>query len=113
MPLKTNPLKLNKLQLKTLTLLQGLARVDEASEPGENGEVAIVAFPHAHGDHFHIGDVVVATRDTTGLANEAVWHALERKGLARAVWPEKIILTKEGMDYETGLVDEIFHMGHH
>lgn len=113
MALKVNPLKLNKLQLKTLTLLQGFTRVPEACEPMENGEIAIVNFPHAHGDHFHIGGVVVATKDTTGLANQAVWNALDRKGLARAVWPEKIILTKSGLDYETGMVEEIFHIAHH
>ena len=85
MPPKKNPLKLNALQLKTLTLFQELARNPETSTRIEQtGEVAITAMPHPHGDHFHVGKAVVLSRDATGLANPAVWNALERKGLARS-----------------------------
>ena len=113
MPTKKNPLKLNPLQLRTLTLLQALAQIDEASEkgPGE-GEVTITHFPHAHGSHFHLGDAMVDGADATGLFNEIVWHALDRKGLARADWPNQITLTREGLSYETEMADEILHRGH-
>ena len=55
----------------------------------------------------------MATKDATGLFNEAVWHALERKGLARADWPHRITLTALGLQYDTGLAGEIFHPAQH
>jgi len=113
MPPKFNPLKLNPLQLRTLTLMQGLASLPDAAERAANGEITITRFPQAHGDHFHLGNAVVAAKDATGLYNEAVWNALERKGLARADWPHRITLTGEGLAYETGLGNEIFHRSPH
>jgi hypothetical protein len=114
MPPKKNPLKLNPLQLRTLTLLQALAQIPEAvvAGPGE-GEVTISRFPQAHADHFHLGDAIVSGEDATGLFNENVWHALERKGLARADWPNAIVLKPEGVAYDTGLAEEILHRGGH
>ena len=73
----------------------------------EAGEASISQFPQAHGDHFHLGDAVVAGKDATGLYNEAVWNALARKGLARSDYPRQIVLTAEGLGYDTGLADEI------
>ena len=67
MPQKRNPLNLNPLQLKTLTLLQELARIagkPAAAEDGEPGGVAITEFPNAHGDHFHVGEALVSPRAT-------------------------------------------------
>jgi hypothetical protein len=113
MPPRNNPLKLNPLQLRTLTLLQALARVQGAALRNPNGEVAISQFPSAHGDHFHLGDAVVAAKDATGLYNEAVWNALTRKGLARADYPRQIVLTSEGIGYETGIANEILHRSSH
>ncbi len=110
---KQNPLKLNPLQLRTLTLLQTIARIPRAATAGANGEVIISQFPAAHGDHFHLGDFVVRGKDATGLYNEAVWNALTRKGLARAEWPHQIVLTPQGLGYDTGLVDEILHRDAH
>ena len=110
---KANPAKLNPLQLKTLTLLQAIARIPGAAAMGANGEVTISQFPHAHGDHFHLGDAVVDGRNATGLYNEAVWNALSRKGLARAEWPHRIALTQAGLGYETGIADEILRRGAH
>jgi hypothetical protein len=114
MPPKTNPLKLNPLQLKTLTLFQALARLEGAgvTGPGE-GEYTIQQFPNPHGDHFHLGGAVVAARDASGLHNEAVWNALTRKGLVRAEWPHTVVLTAEGAAYDTGMVDEIFRRAAH
>ncbi len=113
MPPKSNPLKLNPLQLRTLTLLQGLASLPDAAVREPNGEITVVRFPQAHGDHFHMGNAVVAAKDATGLYNEAVWNALARKGLARADWPHRITLTLDGLQNNTGLAGEIFHASGH
>jgi hypothetical protein len=114
MPPKTNPLKLNPLQLKTLTLLQELARHPELATPvPETGEVLLSQIPHPHGDHFHIGAKVVAARDATGLHNPAVWAALERKGLAKGSFPYALRLTAEGQTYHTGLAEQILHGSSH
>jgi hypothetical protein len=111
---KPNPLKLNALQLRTLTILQALARVPNAGEEGpQAGEVTINRFPQAHADHFHLGDAVVSGSHATGLFNQAVWNALTRKGLARAEWPSAITLTAEGLAYDTGLEEEILHRSAH
>jgi hypothetical protein len=113
MPLKSNPLKLNPLQLRTLTVLQGLASLPDSAVREPNGEITITRFPQAHGDHFHLGNAAVATKDATGLFNEAVWNALARKGLARVDWPHRLTLTAEGLGYDTGLAQEIFHAAGH
>lgn len=111
---KQNPLKLNPLQLRTLTLLQAIARLPNAASVGPNaGEMTIERLPPAHGDHFHLGDAVVSGKDASGLYNENVWHALERKGLARADWPHRITLKPAGMGYETGMAEQIFGKSGH
>jgi ribosomal protein S19E (S16A) len=108
MPPRHNPLKLNPLQLRTLTLLQALARDPAAARGGPGaGEVTVDRFPQAHGGHFHVGNAAVSAKDASGLYIDKVWHALERKGLARADWPHNITLTAEGLAYETGLAHEI------
>ena len=111
MPPKTNPAKLNPLQLRTLTLLQAIAQIPDASKPTPDGDTAINAFPHAHGDHFHLGDATVRGSDATGLENESVWNALARKGLIKCAWPNEIALTPEGVGYDTGIADQILHKG--
>jgi hypothetical protein len=113
MPPKKNPLNLNSLQLKTLTLLQELARLPGHSRPGEEPDsVVITSLPYPHGDHFHLGQALVASRDASGLRNPAVWTALERKGLIRTL-PDSAVLTPLGLDYETGLRDAILRVGGH
>lgn len=114
MPPRQNPLKLNPLQAKTLTLLQHMARSERhAGAPQEDGSVAVGNFPPPHGDHYHIGDAVVMGRDATGLFNPSVFVALERKGLTKPSLPGSAILTAEGLAYDTGLADQILHRGHH
>jgi hypothetical protein len=114
MPTKRNPLNLNPLQLKTLTLLQELARLaGKPAAPDEGGGIAITQLPEPHGDHFHLGEAVVAARDATGLRNPSVWAALERKGLIRPKLPEAVILTALGQQYDTGLRDAILHRAEH
>ena len=111
---KNNPLNLNPLQLKTLTLLQAMARVDMFSQPGTTeGERDITSMPHAHGDHFHLGEHLVMARDATGLNNQAVWTALERKGLVATDFPNSVTLSAAGVKYDTGLRDAILHSGGH
>jgi hypothetical protein len=112
MPPKRNPLGLNPLQLKTLTLLQELARLPAYSRPVEDAGVAVRP-PEPHGDHFHLGDAVVATRDASGLRNPAVWAALQRKGLILSMYPEGAVVTPLGLDYETGVRDAILHKTGH
>jgi hypothetical protein len=111
MPPKANPAKLNPLQLRTLTLLQAIARIPGAASATPEGDTAITQFPHAHGDHFHLGDATVRASDATGLENENVWNALSRKGLVKCEWPSQIALTPEGIGYDTGIADQILHAG--
>jgi hypothetical protein len=114
MPPKRNPLNLNPLQLKTLTLLQELAQL--AGKPvaeDEPGGLAITELPNPHGDHFHLGEAIVAARDATGLRNPAVWAALERKGLVKTQFPQSATLLAAGRDYDTGLTDAILHRATH
>jgi hypothetical protein len=111
---KHNPLKLNPLQLRTLTILQALATIPEAVAEGpEAGERTIIRFPQAHADHFHLGEAMVMGHDAAGLFNEAVWNALTRKGLARPDWPRTITLTAAGLAYDTGLAEKILHRSGH
>ena len=111
---KKNPLRLNPLQLRTLTILQQLARFPETStRNAETGEVMITNLPSPHGNHFHCGDALVLSKDATGLRNEGVWKALERKGLARSMFPLGIALTPEGQSYDTGIRDCILHRADH
>ncbi len=112
--MKKNPLKLNKLQLKTLTLLQELAKSPHTSTlDEETGSVSITSFPDPHGNHFHIGSKVVMASDATGFKNEGVWQSLHRKGLAKATYPVVLILNKEGLAYDTGLYEKILHGSDH
>src|SRR3546814_9503076 len=99
---KKNPLKLNALQLKTLAILQQMARSPEHAQPGdEEGSMLVTNFPAAHGNHFHVGDAVVLTRDASGLANASVFVVLERKGLLRSLHPMGAMLTAEALAYDT------------
>ncbi len=113
MPPRHNPLKLNSLQLKTLAILQRLARSPHhATAPDEAGAVRVERFPSTHHDHLHVGDAVVSGRDATGLNNPAVFVALERRGLARLVEGAALV-TAAGMAYDTGLEASLFHAASH
>lgn len=111
---KKNPLKLNPLQLRTLAILQQMARSPNHAQPGdEEGSVMVGNFPHAHGDHFHVGDAVVLARDASGLANPNVFAVLERKGLLRSLHPMGAVLTAQALAYETGVADQVLHRADH
>ncbi len=113
MPPKQNPLRLNKLQLKTLTLFQELALSPETSSVREDGGTLITSLPQPHGNHFHLGEGVVMASDATGLKNQSVWRALERKLLIESSFPMALILTKAGKSYDTGLREKILHLADH
>jgi hypothetical protein len=114
MPPKKNPLKLNKLQLRTLTLVQVLAKDERTSERDpETNEITINHMPHAHGNHVHIGAFTVSAKDASGLNNPAVWTALSRKGLVRIGLGSAITITPEGLDYDTGLSDHFVEESDH
>jgi len=104
MATKTNPLKLNKLQLRTLALAQVIAEDPALIHRDEgSGDVTLLRLPHAHGDHVHIGAFSVSVRDISGFSNPSVWTALERKGLSRHANGVTVTLTAEGLAYDTGL----------
>ena len=109
----TNPLKLNRLQCKTLVLLQTLAELPRYATQGpEEGETVIASIPPAHGDHFHLGPWIVLARDATGLGNSSVRAALIRRGLVRDA-AGRTVLTAAGKDYETGMSEAILHGSDH
>jgi hypothetical protein len=111
---KKNPLKLNALQLRTLVILQQMARSPNHAQPGDDeGSIFVSNFPAAHGNHFHIGDAVVSARDASGLANGNVFAILERKGLLRSMHPMGAMLTADALAYDTGLADEVLHRSDH
>lgn len=111
---KKKPLKLNKLQLRTLVLAQVLCADSSVSRRDEEaGEVTLLRLPHAHGDHFHIGKFAVSAREASGLHNPAVWNALARKGLVRLDSPMEITITAPGLDYDTGLSERFLAPSDH
>jgi hypothetical protein len=111
---RSNPLKLNPLQARTLALLQALARQPDMASPADgDGTVLLRGLPTPHGDHFHIGAAVVRSRDATGLANPSVYGALARKGLILAGPRGMPVLTAAGLGYDTGVVDRILHRSDH
>ena len=110
---KNNPLRLNNLQLKTLTLLQQLAVFQKSSELNRDDEVTIDGLPQPHGNHFHIGDKLVMSKNATGLFNPSVWKALERKGLVYGRFPMTVTLTSKGLSYETQMTDKILFSSDH
>ncbi|WP_085904563.1 hypothetical protein [Kiloniella majae] len=112
MPSKKNPLKLNKLQLRTLVLAQVIGRDERQAVHHPNGDVTLSQLPHAHGDHVHVGEFVVSAKDASGFNNPAVWIALARKGLVKE-GGQPITLTAEGVTYETGLGDKFLEKSDH
>ena len=114
MPPKHNPLKLNGLQLRTLALLQELARHPETSKRDDaTGVVTITGLPMGHGDHLHVGSFVVSARFASGFSNPAVWTALARKGLVGTGYPEAMTLTAAGGAYATGLAESLARPSDH
>ena len=111
MPDRPNPAKLNTLQLKTLAILQELAR--SGGDAQADGSVALARLPRPHGDHFHVGSALVLAKDATGLTNPAVFGALERKGLVARGTDGRLLLTAPAIAYETGVAGQILHRADH
>lgn len=110
---RRNPKKLNPLQMRTLALLQELARHPQTSTTQSDGSVTITMLPQKHGNHVHIGARVALVKDASGLWNEKVWNALHRKGMAEGMFPVAITLTPEGLAYDTASVAGILHGSDH
>jgi len=112
-PMKKKLIKLNPLQKRTLALFQLLAdNPESATLDIKTGEVTISYLPEVHGDHVHIGNYVVSGQDASGFSNEAVWRALERKGLIKSAFPIQATLTPQALEYDTGLRDQFEHSDH-
>ena len=111
---RPNPKKLNALQLKTLAILQAIARQPAfADSPDRDGTVSIHTLPHRHGDHLHVGAAVISAGDAAGLDNRNVMNALARKGLLRHGPAGLPSLTLEGQTYRTGIDAAILHDADH
>jgi hypothetical protein len=111
---RPNPKKLNSLQLRTLAILQAIARQPALADPPEqDGTVSIHSLPHRHGDHLHVGGAVVSARDASGLGNPNVLNALARKGLVRHGPAGLPGLTLEGRNYQTGILATLLHDADH
>ena len=111
---KKNPLKLNKLQLRTLALAQVIARDPNSSKMDDiSGNVELLAIPRPHGDHVHVGQFVVSAVEASGFSNPAVWLALSRKGLVSHQNALTITLTAQGIAYDTGLADRFLTESDH
>ena len=108
MPMRKNPLRLNKLQLRTLALTQLMAKDKELSEtnPGDD-EVTVSTVPSPAGGTVQIGSIAFSARDASGLSNPSVWKALERKGIIRFDSSLRIVVTATGLNYDTGLGDKL------
>ena len=112
--MRPNPKKLNGLQLRTLAILQAIARQPAlADPPAQDGTVSIHTLPHRHGDHLHVGAAVVSGRDASGLSNPNVLNALARKGLLRHGPGGLPSLTLEGRNYQTGIGATLLHGADH
>jgi hypothetical protein len=48
-----------------------------------------------------------------GLANQAAWTALARKGLIKSMFPHVAVLTPAGLAYDTGLGGAILRRAEH
>jgi hypothetical protein len=106
--------RLNPLQSKTLVLLQILAKDADSSAPiADSEDIRITRLPHGHGNHMHVGEFVVSTKDASGLENPAVWVALARKGFVREGWPSEIVVTAAGLAFSTGLESKFVSMSDH
>lgn len=104
----SNPKRLNALQLRTLAILQAIARDPVYAEPPDaDGTVLIRGLPEPHGDHYHIAGGIVSARDASGLGNRNVFEALVRKGLLRPGPAGMPVLTAEGLAYDTSAAGRI------
>ncbi len=76
-------------------------------------EIRLLRLPSLYGDHIHIGRYVVSARDASGLSNNTMWTALERKALLHRVNSLPATLTKDELDYNKGLADKFWTRSDH
>ena len=111
---KKNPLRLNKLQLRTLALAQVLASDEKFSTTNEDdGSVQILSMPKPHGNHLHAGEFIISAKEASGLSNPSVWLVLQRKGLVSEQTPLTVTLTSDGIGYDTGLGERFLKRSDH
>lgn len=96
-------IKLNDLQLRTLALLQQLASDDEISTDHATGGRTVHMVPQPNGDHMSFGQLTVTSRFASGLVNENVWNARQRKGIIDGVFPHQVTILPVGLSFDTGL----------
>jgi len=101
---KINPLKLKKSELKTLALIQELARRDESSWAQSNieGDQRVNITPTPVEDRLYFGNFSIPKPTTARLFKRGVWLELERKGLAKPITDHSVTITREGLNYPTG-----------
>lgn len=108
------PVKLNALQKRTLALIQELAEESDLGLKDESsGNIRVHIHLHSHHDHVHIGRFTVSTRFASGLQNQNVWTALERKGLIVGQFPVSLDLTPEGQAVKTGVRQQMLEHSDH
>ena len=73
----------------------------------------MLRLPSPYRDHIHIARYVVSARNACGLSNDAVWTALERMELLHRVNSLTATLTKDELDYNTGLADKVWTRSDH
>lgn len=106
-------LKLNALQGRTLALMQELAGDEELATDHPSGGRTIHAVPEPHGNHVHIGRLTVSSRFASGLMNENVWRALERKGLIEGQYPYEVTLLPNALEFQTGIREKMLEESDH
>ena len=77
------------------------------------GEIRLLRLPSPYGNHIHIGQYVVSARDASGLPNDMVWTALERKALLHRVNSLTATLTKDELDYNKGPAEKFWMRSDH
>ena len=77
------------------------------------GEIRLLRLPSPYREPLHIARDVGSARNACGLSNDAVWTALERKGLLHRVNSLTATLTKDEFDYNTGLAGKFWTRSDH
>ena len=113
MPPRNNPLKLNSLQLRTLTCCRRWRAFRAPQRMPAMAKSPSRSFRRHMAITFISATRWSRARMRPDSINEAVWNALARKGLARSDYPRQIVLTAEGLGYNTGEAREILRGSGH
>ena len=99
-----NPLHLTPAELKTLALIQELARRDESVWAMDNvdGDQRVNLRFQPHNDVCYFGHLAVPAEEASIVLQNDVWLNLETKGLAKGHAQESATITQAGKTYPTG-----------